>query len=163
MGSTAKYSPLDHSGLEVVERSDAPEVVPGSSPPLERKSSWNQPEAINPTIVEHYAQDRKDPSSNESVPAYSDNEGRPTYISPDEKEHPHTQVSEVDQRQNGRKFCGMWLRRRTTIALMVVIALLVLCGVVLGAVLGTVLNKHANKYVTAEARALVLANNDSAA
>jgi hypothetical protein len=46
--TTARYSALDHSGLEVASPMDAPEVVPGSIRPLDRPSSLNQPETVHP-------------------------------------------------------------------------------------------------------------------
>ncbi|KAK3691587.1 hypothetical protein LTR37_018542 [Vermiconidia calcicola] len=153
MGRSAKYTALDHSDLEVVGHSDAPEVVTVSSPsPLNRQSSLHQPEPYHAAPV--YYGDSKQQyggggyySDAEAVVSPDDHGARPSYIIPDEKQAGVT-AHEVDGRKEGRRYCG--LRKGVFIALIVAVALLLVIAAVLGGVLGTVLPKDSRSDALAE-------------
>ena len=156
MGSTAKYTPLDmsryqegqHGGIEVTGHHEGPEVVPGSSPPLDRKSTLLNPE---PTNYGHYENDKQERGSyfggdtgtmgtvGSVAPAYSSYSAQPHYMSTDGQE-PGVASPDMQGQKQGRRYCGM--RKAVFIALLAAIILLVCIAVILGAVLGTVLPKH---------------------
>ncbi|KAK3705999.1 hypothetical protein LTR37_012993 [Vermiconidia calcicola] len=153
MGRSAKYTALDHSDLEVVGHSDAPEVVAVSSPspspsPLNRQSSLHQPEPYHAVPV-YYGDDKQQYGGGEYysgaeivVFPEEDVSTRPSYLRPDEKQ-PGVSAQEVDGRKEGRRCCG--LRKGVFICLIVAVALLLVMSAVLGGVLGTVLPKD-SKY-----------------
>lgn len=137
----AKYSSLDHGGLEVREQHEAPEVVPERFvfAPKDRKSSLNQPEAIHaaPYAQEkqeyrgHYGSDletvESPPPSDSTKPLYMTQDGQGGGWS----------SQEPRDRRNGRRYCGM--RKSICISLIVAVILLVCVAAVLGGVLGTIL------------------------
>lgn len=135
MGSSAKYTPLDHGGLEVVQQHQAPEVVPGSSPSLNRKSSLFQPEPLHATP---YYSNKQEHGNYYDRPqsVLPDYDPRPQYINPDMKQA-GVGTHEITGRDQSRRYCGM--RRKIFIILMIIVILVVCGGVILGAVLGTVL------------------------
>lgn len=136
------YSDNEHGGLEVVEPPDYPEayhfggnaeaaksseglqVVPGSHPPLERKSSLNQPEAW------HMKQDP--PDTSEEKEAFVN--GR----SADEEARPG-----ASDKWHQRRYCGV---RGLFLAIALAVMILV---VLLGAILGSVLPAKHSPYVDA--------------
>ena len=140
MGSDRKYSPIYHSGLEVIGQHDAPEVVPGSSPPINRKSSLLNPEPYH--AAPHYYTDKQEHGNYyqrpESVaPEYFEG-GRPSYIHTDVKDA-RVATQEVTGRQKERRCCGM--RRKIFIIVVIVVAVLLCIGAIVGGVLGAILTK----------------------
>jgi hypothetical protein len=147
--SSAKYSALEHGGLEAVETNNAPEVVPGTHAPLERRSSLNQPEPVHP---EHQQQDQVQNGSKAAhtsyyggeqespAPAY---EARPAYLNNNEK-GAAAGVGAMDHKSTPqeRRYCG--IRRRWFIALIVGLIVLIIAAVV-GAVCGVLLTRHKSK------------------
>ena len=138
MGS-AKYTQLDHGGLEVVEQHNAPEVVPSrpyTSVALNRKSSFFHPEPYHaPPYVYGDKQEHGNyyGGAQGGLPEY---EMRPQYINPDVKEAGAT-THETTGRDGERRIWGM--RKKLFIILLSVAALVIVLAVVLGAVLATVL------------------------
>jgi hypothetical protein len=135
--SDTKYSVLYDTGLEAVDQTNAPEVVPGSD--LNRKSSLLNPEAYH------------------AAPYYSDKPGHQSYYEAPQALRPESEGMQAmsmdskevmmgEQEVNGRqeqrqqrRCCG--IRRKTFIAIVVAVAVIVCIGIILGAVLGTVLPK----------------------
>lgn len=135
MDSNAKYNAIDHEGLEVADKpnSAAPEVVPGSNPPLERKSSLNRPEVVSGGQQDPQyhapAQEHADGHS-----AHSSQDLKAGFISADDKET----SAETQNARGRRRYCGM---RLGVLIGVIVVAVIVILGAVLGGVLGTQL-KH---------------------
>lgn len=139
MDTNAKYSALDHGGLEIAERNEGPEVVPGSGAPLERTPSRDQPEPVQP---EHYETNKHDhgnyyADADTPAPAYVDG-SQPAYMQSATKEA-GVEAEEVQRPREARRYCGM--RMGVFIGLVIVLMLVVL-GAVLGGVLGTLLTRH---------------------
>lgn len=137
-----KYSPLDHGGLETVERNDGLEVVPDSHYGPDRKSTLFNPEAVEAQYhskEEHgnyYLGGNGSDSAQAPYSAYSDT--KPTYFNSDNGGA--GKYTQPGQRQKeGRRYCGM--RKAIFIAVLVVVILLVVVGAVLGGVLGVLLPK----------------------
>lgn len=140
----AKYSPLEHGGLEAVERNDGMEVVPDQQHfPFDRKSTMMNPEPVAAhyqTKQEHgnyYLGSSEKQAYGETISdstqtPYSDT-NKQTYFS-----------GEQPQREReGRRYCGM--RKAIFIAVLVVVVLLIIVGAVLGGVLGVLLPKKASE------------------
>ncbi|TKA75692.1 hypothetical protein B0A55_03181 [Friedmanniomyces simplex] len=144
MDTTARYSALEHGGLEVTERPDGPEVVPGTlAPVVERRSSLNSPEIVHPEQYQTNKQEHGNyfgGNDEAAAPEYGD-EARPAYISNDAKE-PGVGTHETGSPRKSRRYCGM--SRAVFIAVIVVAAVVVL-GAVLGGVLGTLLTRRSVK------------------
>ena len=141
MDTTARYSALEHGGLEVTERLDGPEVVPGSiAPVIERRPSLHSPEIAHP---EQYQPNKQEHGNyfggNDEVaaPAYGE-DARPAFMHNDAKEAGMA-VHETGSPRKARRYCGM---SRTVCIIVAVVAMLVVLGAVLGGVLGTLLTKH---------------------
>lgn len=121
----------DHSGLQAVEPTEAPEVVESTRlrGPLERRSSLNGPEAYTPnrqqerTGQEYYAQaasplpDAK--AHYGSPPGYESEAQRPPAAEP-----------------RNKRVCGL---KRNVFFIILAVAILVVLAAVLGGVLGSVL------------------------
>ena len=140
MDSSAKYRALGLSDLEVVSQHDAPEVVPGSYPPINRKSSLLHPEPYHTapyqyTGKQEHGQYYGRPDS--VAPDYY-TATRPSYINHDGKEVV-VSAQETNARRDERRCCG--LRRKIFIIVVVVVALLLCIGAVVGGVLGSQLAK----------------------
>ncbi|KAF2723970.1 hypothetical protein K431DRAFT_344470 [Polychaeton citri CBS 116435] len=125
-GSTsARYSPIEHGGLEVAERDDAPEVVPIG------RNSNDQPETLHPGQYqdnpgeEYYAPEKSAPSSD-----------GPAYLGTQEKGQ--QAAATVEPVKAKRRYWGM---RLPIFIGVIVLAVVVILGVVLGAALGTTLTK----------------------
>lgn len=120
------YGPGAPDGLEVVPNQGVQhgkEVVPGSSPPLERRSSLNQPEAW------HLPYQQQQPLiEGEKHPA---GEGR---------EYDGNKEA-VPSSWTKRRYCGM---RGKWLAILLAVILLVIIAAVLGGVLGTLLGSDAD-------------------
>ena len=143
----AKYSPLEHGGLEAVERSDGMEVVPGSHFPLDRKSTMLNPEPVAAhcqTKQEHgnYYLDASEKQvfgetiSDSSQTPYSEI-NKPAYF--------NSELAGEQRQRDGRRYCGM--RKAVFIAVLVIVGLLICAGAVLGGVLGVMLPKSESEYV----------------
>ena len=139
MGSFRKYHSLDHSGLEVADRYDAPEVVPQSSPPLARQSSLLQPEPyhVAPYYKDHQEYGNYYGEPDTAAPTYSSGSNRPSYLTPDSKEGFVNKQEHQEQSKDGRRYCGM--RKAIFIAVVTVITILVIVAIVLGVIFGVVL------------------------
>lgn len=144
----AKYSPLEHGGLEAVERTEGMEVVPEPQfYPPDRKSTMLNPEPV----AAHYQTKQEHgnyylDSSEKQV--FSERISDSTQTPYSETNKPAYFNGEQPQKQrDGRRYCGM--RKAIFIAVLVILALLVIIGAVLGGVLGTLLPKK-SEYVLAE-------------
>lgn len=148
MTSNPRYSALEHGGLEVPEIPNAPEVVPGSKPPLDRRSSLNQPETLHPGQYEvnqedhgnYYAGQEGKPAV--TAPSYSD-ESRPAYITQEEKNIGVGVEAHQIQPRGNRRYCGL---RLPIFVGLIVLFVIIIVAAVLGGVLGTVLSHHSSKY-----------------
>ena len=142
MDTSARYSALEHGGLEVTERPDAPEVVPGSSPPIERRSSLNMPETVHPGQYEMNRDEHGnyygDGKTDAAAPEYGD-EARPAYMSNDAKGGSGVAVQESQAPPKPKRYCGM---RRGVLIALIIVAIVVVIGAVVGGVLGALLPKH---------------------
>lgn len=143
--TNARYSALEHGGLEAAEVPDVPEVAPGSSPPLARRSSLNQPETLHPgqyevNVDEHGNYYSGEEQKNGTSPAPYPDDSRPAYISQGEKNNSNNvEGQQVNDSGKARRYCGM--RLPILIGLIVGLAIVVIAAV-LGGVLGTVLTRH---------------------
>ena len=145
----SKYSPLDHGGMEAVERNDAPEVVPNSSPfPIDRKSTLFNPEpVVSPpyhTKEEHGNYYLGDNGSDSAAQTPYSDLGKPAYFNTNIEEV-GDQSGQTHGRREGRRYCGM--RKAIFIAVLVAVVLLVCVAAILGGVLGVVLPKKNAEYV----------------
>lgn len=141
----SKYSPLDHGGLEAVERTDGMEVVPNTAFPPDRKSTMLNPEpmpAQSHTKEEYGNYYHSDTPSEITQTPYSDL-GKPAYFNTEAGEV-GDQIHQSQKRQNGRRYCGM--RKAIFIALVVAVILLICVAAVLGGVLGVLLPKKDSEY-----------------
>ena len=148
--TNARYSALDHGGLELAPTADGPEVVPGSSPPLERRSSLNQPETLHPGQYEVNVEDHgnyygeQEKPNGAASPAYGE-ETRPAYISNGDVKGPGVAAAEDFHRaKEPRRYCG--IRKGIFIALIVGIVVVII-GAVVGAVCGVLLSRKDSSYV----------------
>ncbi|KAK1075132.1 hypothetical protein LTR74_000538 [Friedmanniomyces endolithicus] len=141
MDTTARYSALEHGGLEVTERLDGPEVVPGSvAPVIERRPSLHSPEIAHPEQYQPNKQEHGNyfgGNDEPAAPAYGE-DARPAFMHNDAKEAGMA-VHETEGPRKARRYCGM---SRTVCIIVAVVAMLVILGAVLGGVLGTLLTKH---------------------
>ncbi|KAK3673831.1 hypothetical protein LTR78_006386 [Recurvomyces mirabilis] len=173
MDSDARYSALEHGGLEVAVREEeevgtshtnsrgagsdglipvppppdfasehGPEVLPGSKPPLERRSSLNQPEVLH---LGQYDQSNRTEHGNfyggeseKTTPDYSD-ESRQAYIdNHDAKSMDNFVPGGAVGAQKDRRVCG--LRRRLFLGILTAVILSLIAAVV-GGVCGAVLKR----------------------
>ncbi|KAK3113558.1 hypothetical protein LTR53_009043 [Teratosphaeriaceae sp. CCFEE 6253] len=141
MDTNARYSALEHGGLEVRDVAEGPEVVPGSSPPLERRSSLNMPETVHPAQYETNNQEHGnfygDGKTEAHAPTYAE-KSRPAYMS-NEAKGPSVAALETQAPRKPRRYCGMG--KGVLVALIVVLVVVVI-GAVLGGVLGALLSRH---------------------
>lgn len=116
------YGPGAPDGLEVVPQQGeaGKEVVPGSSPPLERRSSLNQPEAWHL------------PQQQQQQPLINDHEKGPIAGAQEYR-------ADTPDRWTRRRYCGM---RGKWLAILICAILLVVIAAVVGGVLGAVLSSH---------------------
>lgn len=133
--SNAKYSVIYHSGLEVVDQDNAPEVV-SSTTDLKRKSSLMSPE---PNHVAPYYSDKKGRQSFYEPPQAltPEHEGM-QYYGPQDGKEATSEAVEVESNKDRRRCCGI---PRRFFIILVVVVLIVIIGAVLGGVLGTLLAK----------------------
>lgn len=115
------YAPDAPDGLEAVpnQGEGGKEVVPGSSPPLERRSSLNQPEAWHlPQQQQQQPLIEREKGATSAAQEYN---------------------AGGDDRWTRRRYCGM---RGKWLAILLGVILLVVIAAVVGGVLGTVLSSH---------------------
>lgn len=131
------YGPDAPDGLEVVPNQGVGgiEVVPGSSPPLDRRSSLNQPESWH---LPH--QQQQQPLIGQEKQAAS----RAREFDADNEAGPGTWTQ--------RRYCGM---RGKWLAILLATALIVVIGAVLGGVLGTVLSSDSSDSSDSKSRASI--------
>ncbi|KAK5697193.1 hypothetical protein LTR97_007328 [Elasticomyces elasticus] len=157
MDTNARYSALEHGGLEVREVVDGPEVVEGTVAPIERRSSLNSPEIVPPGQNKQEHGNYFAGEDNEAAaPAYPE-QTRPAYIDNDAK-RPAVAAHEADGPHKSRRYCGM---RRGVLIAVIVLAVVVILGAVLGGVLGTLLTKSSKKDSSATPPAPYTFNNTS--
>lgn len=142
----AKYSPLNHGGLEAVERQDGMEVVPQAEFRVDRKSTLFNPEPAEPqyqTKEEHgnyyggsetHSSAAQTPYSDFSKPAYFNSGYQGAVI----------QTEEVSEPRDGRRYCGM--RKAIFITVVAAVLLLICVAAVLSGVLGVMLPKKHMRY-----------------
>lgn len=118
------YGPGAPDGIEVAPNQAShpggKEVVPGSSPPLERRSSLNQPEAWHL------------PHQQQQQPLIDDEKGAAAGAGQDYD-------LKKEERWTRRRYCGM---RGKWLVILVAVILVVVIAAVVGGVLGTVLPSH---------------------
>lgn len=145
MGSTARYSALEHGGLEIVPKSlgspnqtvstqdprnGGKEVVLGAGAPLERRKSNDAAEVMHPGQYEQ--------------PQRPVEESMASYYAPEKTGYFVGDAHEVEDAQGDgkakRRYCG--IKGGIFIAVVAALVVVIVLAAVLGGVLGTVLHKH---------------------